>query len=213
MFTEKNMNRTNGLLIACLGTAAAMLSVAHAAHAQERSTIACSSEQESAVWTYQAYAGLELLTASSYIGTVKDGSGDPERFDYWFGNHEADTVAAVEQMMSLIYYGTMADAQYRCDCAPDTESGVVAYVYPSDPDYNVYLCAPFFNAAPESFSTWVFGVVSHELSHFHGTTDYPYGGDWLPNYPEGAHSVALDDPALAVNTSYNYQFFLANQAH
>lgn len=206
------MTRKAALTSAWVGATAFALLSAHGAHAQTRTTVDCSAEQENEVFAYQAYAGLQLLTASNYIGSVKDGSGDPARFDYWFGNHDAATVEAVEQTMSLIYYGTVEQAIYHCKCADDTKPTVVAYVFPDDPDYNVYLCQPFFNAAPENFNTWVLGVVSHELSHFVGTTDYPYGGDYLPNSPDTAHAVALDDPNLAVNTSYNYQFFLANQA-
>jgi hypothetical protein len=173
-------------------------------------TINCSDDQISRVETYQAYAGLQLLTASSYIGRVKNGD-DPTRFDYWFGNHDEDTVNQVENIMKQVYYLALGDATYDCTCGdPRITPSVVAYVYPSDTTHHVHLCSPFFNASDDDINTWVIGVVTHELSHFYGTLDAPYPNASLPNSPEAAHQLAVSDPATAANDAYNYQFFMSN---
>lgn len=175
----------------------------------------CSESQTSQVAAYQTYAGLQLLTASDYIGRVVNEGEDASRFDYWFGNHEPAIVDQVSAMMENIYY-TLEHAQYVCDpCdAPDLPSGTVAYVYPDDPEFHVYLCDDFFDqTAPDRLNTWVFGVVSHEMSHFFGTVDSAVPGGPAANSAEAAHQIALDDPSLAANLSYAYQFFLSNTSH
>jgi Lysine-specific metallo-endopeptidase len=192
-----------------LATMVSLAAITQSANAQF--TQNCTQSQTDQVAGYQAYAGLQLLTASDYIARVRSGSADSTRFDYWFGNHEAAIVEKVETIMQAIYF-TLGEAKYHCTCdAPDILPGTVAYVFPTDPEFNVYLCPDFFDqTAPDRLNTWVLGVVSHEMSHFYGTLDEPYEGAPLPNSPAAARALAMDDPATAANDAYNYQFFLSD---
>jgi peptidyl-Lys metalloendopeptidase len=79
-----------------------------------------------------------------------------------------------------------------------------AYVYPTQP-YTIYVCKAFWSA-PMTGTDSKGGTLVHEMSHFNvvaSTDDWVYG-------QSGAASLAISDPAKAIDNADSHEYFGEN---
>jgi peptidyl-Lys metalloendopeptidase len=84
------------------------------------------------------------------------------------------------------------------------ESGVFAFVYPSDPDHTIYVCDSYWSASVTIDYDSKPGTLIHEMSHFNdvaGTDDHQYG-------VSGNEALAISDPCLSVNNADSHEYFI-----
>ncbi|GAB1104211.1 MAG: hypothetical protein Sw2LagTSB_21410 [Shewanella algae] len=89
---------------------------------------------------------------------------------------------------------------FDCSC----KKSYYAYVYPTQP-YKIYMCNAFWSA-PVSGTDSKGGTIVHEMSHFNvvaGTDDIVYG-------QSGAKSLALSNPAQAIQNADSHEYFAEN---
>ena len=87
-----------------------------------------------------------------------------------------------------------------CSC----HQSYYAYVYPTQP-YRIYVCNAFWSA-PTAGTDSKGGTLVHEMSHFNvvaGTDDHVYG-------QSGAKSLAISNPANALDNADNHEYFAEN---
>jgi peptidyl-Lys metalloendopeptidase len=155
--------------------------------------------------TQQATLTQALSAASTYAnGAVTYLGGTPSataRYTTWFGaysitgwNTAATHFAAIKDV-----YDTKP-VTLDCGC----RKKYYAYVYPNQP-YHIYLCNVFWTA-PLTGTDSKGGTLIHETSHFTvvaGTDDWVYG-------QSGAKSMALTDPAKALDNADTHEYFAEN---
>ncbi|CAE6500423.1 unnamed protein product [Rhizoctonia solani] len=157
----------------------------------------CTSARQTLIATAANSANTYVANANTYLAGISSGT---TRYTTWFGTFTSARFSTVKSHYSLI--GTDATSTtYDCTC---TDSGTYAYVYPSSPGY-VYLCGAFWNA-PNTGTDSRAGTIVHEQSHFTvngGTDDHVYG-------QSGAKSLAISNPANAVDNADNHEYFAEN---
>lgn len=157
----------------------------------------CTTTQQSTLIAARQQAVSYSANASSYLNAGTLGS----RYITWFGNF--DTLrygTATTHFNSIASAMNTANVTFDCGC----RKNYYAYVYPNNP-YVIYLCSVFWNA-PLSGTDSKAGTLIHEMSHFYvvaSTLDYIYG-------QTGAKSLAISDPAKAVNNADNHEYFAEN---
>ena len=80
-----------------------------------------------------------------------------------------------------------------------------AYVYPTRP-YEIFVCRRLLDRAADRAPTPRRGTLIHEMSHFNvvaGTDDYVYG-------QTGAKSLAISNPAEALDNADSHEYFAEN---
>ena len=125
------------------------------------------------------------------------------RYTTWFGAYTSSR------------YGTAKQHFVDIDAAIDQSGGQVtincgcnqsyyAYVYPTRP-YEIFVCRAFWSA-PLTGTDSKAGTLIHETSHFNvvaGTDDHVYG-------QAGAKSLAISDPAAALDNADSHEYFAEN---
>lgn len=123
------------------------------------------------------------------------------RYKQWFGVTDAARVATVKaHFVALKDAFATKPVQVDCGC----KKPYYAYVYPTQP-YVIYVCKAFWTA-PMTGTDSKGGTLVHEMSHFNvvaGTDDWVYG-------QSGAASLALTDPAKAINNADSHEYFAEN---
>ena len=123
------------------------------------------------------------------------------RYTKWFGANNATRVATVKSHFAAIK-DAFANKPVTVDCG--CNQNYYAYVYPTQP-YKIYVCKAFW-AAPMTGTDSKGGTLVHEMSHFNvvaGTDDHVYG-------QSGAASLAISDPAKAVDNADSHEYFAEN---
>ncbi len=158
----------------------------------------CSASQQSALTTALAAGramaddGDRYLMARKLLGP---------RYTNWFGADDPARMSTVRANFAAIK-DAFATRPVSVDCS--CNKPYFAYVYPTRP-YAIYVCRAFWTA-PMSGTDSKGGTLLHEMSHFNvvaATDDWVYG-------QEGAASLAISDPAKAVNNADSHEYFGEN---
>lgn len=158
----------------------------------------CTTDQATAVTAGLNAASVMADGAALYLGGAA--SATP-RYTTWFGAYSLNGWNTAKS-----HYTAIKDAidtkplSFDCGC----RKKYYAYVYPNQP-YNIYLCTVFWNA-PTSGTDSKAGTIIHELSHFNvtaSTDDWAYG-------QTNAKSLAISDPAKALDNADNHEYFAEN---
>lgn len=123
------------------------------------------------------------------------------RYTKWFGANNTTRVNTVKAHFAAIK-DAFANKPVTVDCG--CNQSYYAYVYPTQP-YKIYVCKAFWSA-PMSGTDSKGGTLVHEMSHFNavaGTDDHVYG-------QSGAASLAISNPAQAVDNADSHEYFAEN---
>jgi peptidyl-Lys metalloendopeptidase len=138
--------------------------------------------------------------SKSYLQGTNDKAGSV-RYNTWFGNYDASRWNTVTGNFSNID-STLNNEALTFDCS--CKKSYFAYVYPTQP-YKIYMCNAFWSA-PTSGTDSKGGTIIHETSHFNivaGTDDVVYG-------QSGAKSLAISNPAQAIQNADSHEYFAEN---
>ena len=157
----------------------------------------CTASQQTTV-TQALSAGLAMATSGdSYMAGGSVGA----RYNKWFGATDAGRAATVKaHFVSL--KDAFANKPVTVDCG--CKKTYYAYVYPTQP-YVIYVCKAFWTA-PMTGTDSKGGTLVHEMSHFNvvaSTDDWVYG-------QAGAASLAISDPAKAIDNADSHEYFGEN---
>lgn len=151
-------------------------------------------------------AGSAVTAARNYTenakGYLNAGTTGP-RYTTWFGAYTSSRYNTVQQNFVAIDAAMDQDdgsIKINCGC----NQNYYAYVYPTRP-YEIFVCRAFWSA-PTTGTDSKAGTLVHEMSHFNvvaGTDDHVYG-------QSGAKSLAISDPAKAVDNADNHEYFAEN---
>jgi peptidyl-Lys metalloendopeptidase len=123
------------------------------------------------------------------------------RYAKWFGAADAARQATVKSHFAALK-DAFANKPVTVDCG--CKKTYYAYVYPAQP-YVIYVCKAFWTA-PMTGTDSKGGTLVHEMSHFNvvaGTDDWVYG-------QSGAASLAISDPAKAIDNADSHEYFGEN---
>jgi peptidyl-Lys metalloendopeptidase len=157
----------------------------------------CTATQQSSVTTAVS-AGLSMVTnGDAYMAKGAIGA----RYNKWFGATDTARVSTIKS-----HYVALKDAfankPITVDCG--CNKTYYAYVYPTKP-YVIYVCKAFWSA-PMTGTDSKGGTLVHEMSHFNvvaSTDDWVYG-------QSGAASLAISDPAKAIDNADSHEYFGEN---
>ncbi len=157
----------------------------------------CTTSQQTTI-TQALAAGANMANnSSSYMQNGVIGA----RYTKWFGANNATRVATVKSHFAAIK-DAFANKPVTVDCG--CNQSYYAYVYPTQP-YKIYVCKAFWSA-PMTGTDSKGGTLVHEMSHFNvvaGTDDHVYG-------QSGAASLAISNPAQAVDNADSHEYFAEN---
>jgi peptidyl-Lys metalloendopeptidase len=157
----------------------------------------CTTAQQSTLGSARSQASTYSADALGYLDTNKQGT----RYTTWFGVYDSARYSTVKA-----HFGAIKNAMdtktvtFDCSC----KKPYYAYVYPTKP-YVIYLCKVFWTA-PLTGTDSKAGTLIHEMSHFNvvaSTDDYVYG-------QTGAKSLAISNPAQAIDNADNHEYFAEN---
>jgi peptidyl-Lys metalloendopeptidase len=157
----------------------------------------CTASQSADITTGVANA---KTYASNSLAYMNAGNPGP-RYTTWFGTYDASRFSTVTSNFSAIL-SAFNDQAVVVDCR--CKKTYYAYVYPNQP-YKIYVCKAFWTA-PATGTDSKAGTLVHEMSHFTavaGTDDWAYGHS-------AAKSLAISDPAKAVNNADSHEYFSEN---
>jgi peptidyl-Lys metalloendopeptidase len=158
----------------------------------------CKASQQSLIATAVTNATAYAANASAYLGANTQGP----RYTTWFGVYSGGRYSTVTSHFGAIAAAfNNADLVVDCSCR---KKNIYAYVYANQP-YKIYVCGAFWSA-PATGTDSKAGTLVHEMSHFTvvaGTDDHAYG-------QTAAKSLALSDPALAVDNADSHEYFAEN---
>jgi peptidyl-Lys metalloendopeptidase len=157
----------------------------------------CTTSQQSLLVTARSNASSYSANALAYLTGNKQGA----RYTTWFGVYNSSRYSTVTSHFSAIS-NAMDTAPVKFDCG--CKKRYYAYVYPTQP-YTIYLCSVYWQA-PATGTDSKAGTLIHEMSHFNvvaSTDDYVYG-------QSGAKSLAISNPAQAVDNADNHEYFAEN---
>jgi peptidyl-Lys metalloendopeptidase len=123
------------------------------------------------------------------------------RYAKWFGAADGARQATVKSHFAALK-DAFANKPVTVDCG--CKKSYYAYVYPTRP-YMIYVCKAFWTA-PMTGTDSKGGTLVHEMSHFNvvaATDDWVYG-------QSGAASLAISDPAKAVDNADSHEYFGEN---
>jgi peptidyl-Lys metalloendopeptidase len=123
------------------------------------------------------------------------------RYAKWFGVQDAARQATVKSHFAALK-DAFANKPVTVDCG--CKKTYYAYVYPTQP-YVIYVCKAFWTA-PMTGTDSKGGTLVHEMSHFNvvaSTDDWVYG-------QSGAASLAISDPAKAIDNADSHEYFGEN---
>lgn len=156
----------------------------------------CTTTQQADIRTAMSTATSMANGANTYMG-----GNLGARYTKWFGVVESGRVAKVKANMAAIK-DAFDTKPVTVDCS--CKKTYYAYVYPNQP-YKIYVCKAFWSA-PMAGTDSKGGTLVHEMSHFTavaGTDDWVYG-------QSGAASLAISDPAKAVDNADSHEYFSEN---
>lgn len=157
----------------------------------------CSNSEQSSILSGLSAARSMAANAKSYMQF----SSPTARYNTWFGSYSSSRWNTVANNFSNIDSALNNEPlTFDCKCS----KSYFAYVYPTQP-YKVYLCNAFWSA-PTSGTDSKGGTIIHELSHFNivaGTDDIVYG-------QSGAKSLAISNPAQAIQNADSHEYFAEN---
>jgi peptidyl-Lys metalloendopeptidase len=157
----------------------------------------CTTSQQADI-TSAVSAALSMTTdGDAYMAKGTMGS----RYTKWFGAVDTSRVATVKAHFAALK-DAFATKPITVDCG--CKKTYYAYVYPTQP-YTIYVCKAFWTA-PMTGTDSKGGTLVHEMSHFNvvaGTDDWVYG-------QSGAASLAISDPAKAIDNADSHEYFGEN---
>jgi peptidyl-Lys metalloendopeptidase len=158
----------------------------------------CTASQQSLLSDAVGAATAMSGDALSYLGKTP---GAKPRYTTWFGAYSSAGWNTAKS-----HFTTISDAfntkPLTLDCS--CKKKYYAYVYPTKP-YVIYVCSVFWTA-PMTGTDSKGGTLVHEMSHFNvtaGTNDWAYG-------QSAAKSLAISDPAKALDNADNHEYFAEN---
>lgn len=157
----------------------------------------CTTTQQAALVNARNQASTYSTNAKAYLTAGTTGL----RYTTWFGVYDAARYSTVTTHFNAIT-SAMDTAAVTFDCG--CKKTYYAYVYPTQP-YKIYLCKVFWTA-PLTGTDSQAGTLIHEMSHFNvvaSTDDYVYG-------QTGAKSLAITNPAQAIDNADNHEYFSEN---
>lgn len=136
--------------------------------------------------------------ANTYLAGTP--SGTP-RYTTWFGAFSSSGWnTAKTHFVAIKDAFDTKPVTVDCGC----KKTYYAYVYPAQP-YKIYVCKAFWSA-PMTGTDSKGGTLIHEMSHFTavaGTDDHVYG-------QSGAKSLAISNPAQALDNADSHEYFAEN---
>jgi peptidyl-Lys metalloendopeptidase len=157
----------------------------------------CTTSQQADI-TSAVSAALSMATnGDAYMAKGTMGT----RYTKWFGAVDSGRVATVKSHFASLK-DAFATKPITVDCG--CKKTYYAYVYPTQP-YTIYVCKAFWSA-PMTGTDSKGGTLVHEMSHFNvvaGTDDWVYG-------QSGAASLAISDPAKAIDNADSHEYFGEN---
>jgi peptidyl-Lys metalloendopeptidase len=123
------------------------------------------------------------------------------RYTKWFGALNSSRQATIKSHFAALK-DAFATKPVTVDCG--CKKTYYAYVYPTQP-YVIYVCKAFWSA-PMTGTDSKGGTLVHEMSHFNvvaSTDDWVYG-------QSGAASLAISDPAKAIDNADSHEYFGEN---
>ena len=125
------------------------------------------------------------------------------RYTTWFGAYTSSRYSTAKQhFVDIDAAMDQNGGQVKINCG--CNQSYYAYVYPTKP-YEIFVCKAFWTA-PNTGTDSKAGTLVHEMSHFNivaGTDDHVYG-------QTGAKSLAISDPAKAVDNADSHEYFAEN---
>jgi peptidyl-Lys metalloendopeptidase len=162
-------------------------------------TVGCSATQVTDIGNAITKAREYSENAKGYLA---GGSTGP-RYTTWFGAYTTSRYSTANQHYVAIDGAmdkTGDQIKVNCGC----NQSYYAYVYPTRP-YEIFVCRAFWSA-PTAGTDSKAGTLIHEMSHFNvtaATDDHVYG-------QSGAKSLAISDPAAALDNADNHEYFAEN---
>lgn len=156
----------------------------------------CTTTQQNTITSAMAAATTMANGADAYMGGTLGA-----RYSKWFGAADSARITKVRGNFAAIK-DAFANKPVTVDCG--CKKTYYAYVYPNQP-YKIYVCKAFWSA-PLTGTDSKGGTLVHEMSHFTavaGTDDWVYG-------QSGAASLAISDPAKAVDNADSHEYFSEN---
>jgi len=161
--------------------------------------VGCSSTQITDAAAGVAQARTYSENAKGYLAANNQGL----RYTTWMGAYTSTNYATVSQNFVKIDAAVdQSGGQLKINCG--CNQSYYAYVYPSKP-YEIFVCRSFWSA-PTAGTDSKGGTLIHETSHFTvvaGTNDWVYG-------QSGAKSLAISDPAKAINNADSHEYVAEN---
>jgi peptidyl-Lys metalloendopeptidase len=157
----------------------------------------CTVTQQSQVATARDDAAGYASNAENYLlaGT------QTARYTTWFGTYSSARYTTVRDHFTKISNALdTVPMTFDCGC----KKQYYAYVYPTQP-YTIYLCRVYWTAPAKGTDSKA-GTLIHETSHFNvvaATDDWVYG-------QSGAKSLAISDPAKAIDNADSHEYFAEN---
>ncbi len=158
----------------------------------------CSATQQSTILSAVAAASTYANGANTYLAGM---SSATERYETWFGTFATSGLITATKNFTAIK-DAFDNKPITVDCG--CKKNYYAYVYPNKP-YVIYVCRAFWSA-PMTGTDSKGGTLIHEMSHFTvvaGTNDWAYGHT-------AAKSLAISDPAKALNNADSHEYFAEN---
>jgi peptidyl-Lys metalloendopeptidase len=162
-------------------------------------TVGCSATQVTDI-------GKAIVAARNYSDGAKGylaANNTGPRYTTWFGAYDASRYGTASQHFVAINNAmqqTGNQIKINCGC----NQSYYAYVYPTK-HYEIFVCRAFWSA-PNTGTDSKAGTLVHEMSHFNvvaGTDDHVYG-------QTGAKSLAISDPAKAIDNADSHEYFAEN---
>jgi peptidyl-Lys metalloendopeptidase len=157
----------------------------------------CTTSQQADINTAVSTALSMTTNGDAYMAKGTMGT----RYTKWFGAVDSSRVATIKSHFAALK-DAFATKPITVDCG--CKKTYYAYVYPTQP-YTIYVCKAFWTA-PMSGTDSKGGTLVHEMSHFNvvaSTDDWVYG-------QSGAASLAISDPAKAIDNADSHEYFGEN---
>ena len=157
----------------------------------------CTSSQQADITSAVSAALSMSSNGDAYMAKGTMGT----RYTKWFGTVDSSRVATVKSHFAALK-DAFATKPITVDCG--CKKTYYAYVYPTQP-YTIYVCKAFWSA-PMTGTDSKGGTLVHEMSHFNvvaSTDDWVYG-------QSGAASLAISDPAKAIDNADSHEYFGEN---
>ncbi len=167
-----------------------------AAQGQSLAFSKCTASQQTTIAQALSAGSAMASNGDAYMNGSKGA-----RYVKWFGANNAARESTVKAHFASLK-DAFANKPVTVDCG--CKKTYYAYVYPTQP-YVIYVCKAFWTA-PMTGTDSKGGTLVHEMSHFNvvaSTDDWVYG-------QSGAASLAISDPAKAIDNADSHEYFGEN---